>query len=89
MMNEKKMDFEDVMKDIFYHFRIYIYLKRQFQKNGKVIRYISDIVQLDENGKTHLIYAKKKNKTIFSPLSKDFLSLLNEDGLKKLPEVFK
>lgn len=89
MMNEKKMDFENVMKDIFYHFRIYIYLKRQFAKDGKVIRFISDIVQLDESGKAHLVYTRKKNKTVFSPLSKDFLALLKEENFKRLPEVFK
>ena len=89
MMNEKKMDFESVMQDIYYHFRFYVYLKREFRKDGRVFRYISDIVQLDEKGTPHQIYSQKKNKKIFSSLSKDFLSLIKEENLAKLPEVFK
>ena len=89
MMNDKKMDFESVMKDIYYHFRIYIYLKREFLKSGKVYRYISDIIEINENGDINPIYTRKKNKRIYHPLSKDFLSLLKEENLMKLPEVFK
>ena len=89
MMNDKKMDYENVMEDIYYHFRFYIYLKRVFNKNGSVFRYISDVVELDGKGKPHLIYTYQKSKHQFTPLSKDFLSLIKEENYKKLPEVFK
>lgn len=49
MMNEQKMNFEDVFEDISYHLRFHIYLKRKYQTNGKVLRYISSIAYL--NGK--------------------------------------
>ena len=89
LMNDKKMDFESVMQDIYYHFRFYIYLKKEFKKNGNVERYISDIVQLNEDGKGYPIYQYRKKKRIFNALSKDFLALLKEENLAKLPAVFK
>lgn len=89
LMNDKKMDFESVMQDIYYHFRFYIYLKKEFKSNGNVERYISDIIQLNENGKSHHIYQYHRKKRIFNALSKEFLSLLKEENLNKLPEVFK
>ena len=49
MMNEQKMDFNDVYQDIAYHLRFYIYMKRKYLNNGAVVRYISSIAYL--NGK--------------------------------------
>ena len=89
MMNDKKMDFENVMSDVFYHFRIFIYLKREFRKDGTVFRYISDIVEFDEQGHSNNIYRYSKGERIYSPLSKEFLSLLEEDKKEQLSEVFK
>ena len=46
MMNEQKMNFEDVYSDVAYHMRFYIYLKRKYTPNGMVQRYISSISYL-------------------------------------------
>ena len=89
MMNDKKMDFENVMSDIFYHFRIFIYLKREFLKDGTVFRYIESITEFDETGKSNCIYQYNHGKRKYSSLSKGFLSLIEEDNLAKLAEVFK
>lgn len=89
MMNDKKMDFENVMSDIYYHFRIFIYLKREFQKDGTVFRYISDILEFDEQGNSHHIYQFKNGKRTYASLSHEFLSLLKEEQLERLSEVFK
>ena len=89
MMNDKKMDFENVMSDVFYHFRIFIYLKREFRKDGTVFRYISDIVEFDEQGNSNNVYKYSKGERIYSPLSKEFLSLLEEEEKEQLSEVFK
>ena len=89
MMNDKKMDFENVMSDVFYHFRIFIYLKREFRKDGTVFRYISDIVEFDEQGNSNNVYKYSKGEHIYSPLSKEFLSLLEEEEKEQLSEVFK
>ena len=89
MMNDKKMDFENVMSDIYYHFRIFIYLKREFKKDGTVFRYISDILEFDEQGNPNLIYSFNNGKRKYSPLTKEFLSLLKEEKLEQLSEAFK
>ena len=77
MMNEKKMSFEDVHADITYHFRFYLYLKRKIEKDGKVKRYVSEIVEYIDENKSVSIYKYENNKEIYQPLSKSSLRLLN------------
>ena len=85
MMNEQKMDFRDVYQDIAYHMRFYIYLKRKFQPNGAVLRYVSSIAYL--NGKKmEEIYSSDGENQKYSPLSKKALSLLD---LTNTSELFK
>ena len=43
MMNDKKMDFDDVLNDIYHNIKIYVHLKREIAENGEVYRYISSI----------------------------------------------
>lgn len=75
MMNEQKMAFEDVYEDISYHIRFYIYLKRKYQANGAVIRYISSIAYLNKE-KMEEIYTNDGTKKTYKKLSKSALSLL-------------
>ena len=77
MMNEQKVSFEDVYNDISYHMRFYIYLKRKYQRNGMVQRYISSIGYL--NGKTmEEIYGSDGAKKRFNRLSEEALKTLNQ-----------
>ena len=76
LMNEKKMSFEDVHADITYHFRFYIYLKRRIADDGKVKRYISEIVEYSDNKTPITIYKKDDNKEIYQPLSDSTLNYL-------------
>lgn len=76
LMNEKKMSFEDVHADITYHFRFFIYLKRRIAKDGKVSRYISEIVEYSDNKTPRTIYKKDDNKEIYQPLSNSTLNYL-------------
>ncbi len=89
MMNDKKMDYESVMQDVYYHFHFYIYLKREFLSNGKVSRFIAEIGEIGDDGKMHYIYKLEDNKRYFYPLSSGFLSHIHKNNLNKLPEVFK
>lgn len=76
MMNEQKMNFDDVYEDIAYHLRFYIYLKRKYTHNGMVQRYISSIAYL--NGSTmEEIYGSDGQKKSFSLLSKEALKMLD------------
>ena len=60
MMNEQKQDYEMVLQDINYNFRFYVYLKRKIQGDGKVLRYISEVAEIDEKGNKNTFYSFKK-----------------------------
>ena len=76
MMNEQKMDFDDVYQDIAYHMRFYIYLERRYHHNGEPLRYISSIAYL--NGKEmEEIYGNDGKNKKYRPLPKPALNLLN------------
>ena len=62
LMNEKKMDYKDVLKDIYMHIPIYIYMEREIV-DDKVKRYISKIMRISENGKREIIYDLKGGQT--------------------------
>ncbi len=62
LMNEKKMDYKDVLKDIYMHIPIYIYMEREII-DDKVKRYISKIMRISENGKREIIYDLKDDQT--------------------------
>ena len=75
MMNEQKMDFNDVYQDIAYHIRFYIFLKRKYSDNA-VLRYISSIAYLRE-GKMEEIYGSDGKNKRYGALSQEALSLLD------------
>ena len=55
MMNEKKLNPEDIKKDIKSHLHYYVYLKKDMSKEGNIKRYISEILYVD-NDTERLIY---------------------------------
>ena len=85
MMNEQKMAFEDVYRDIAYHLRFYIFLKRKYTHDGTVLRYISSIAYFNKN-KMEEIYGSDGEKKWFTPLSNHALSMLD---LSKATGLFK
>ena len=76
MMNEQKMDFNDVYQDIAYHMRFYIYMKRKYLKNGAVLRYISSIAYLNGKDMEEIYGSDGKNKK-YKSLSANAKALLN------------
>lgn len=76
MMNEQKMDFNDVYQDIAYHMRFYIYMRRKYLNNDAVLRYISSIAYL--NGKDmEEIYGSDGENKKYKSLSANAKALLN------------
>lgn len=73
--NEQKMDYEEILTDIYYHFHFYFYLKKAY-KNHQIKRYISEIIYIDSAGKYTSIYRKTKDKTSYKRLPKEAVSLL-------------
>ena len=83
MMNEQKMDFNDVYQDIAYHMRFYIYMKRKYLNSGAVLRYISSIAYL--NGKEmEEIYGSDGENKKYKSLSDKALALLNISNVSDL-----
>ena len=76
MMNEQKTSFDDLYNDISYHMRFYIYLKRKYQKNGMVQRYISSIGYLNDKTMEEIYGSDGKHKTI-KLLSEEAVELLD------------
>ena len=80
MMNEQKMAFEDIYNDVSYHLRFYIYLKRKYQKNGKVERYISSIAYL-KGKKMEEIYGSDGKHKKYGLLSEEAKKMLDLTGV--------
>lgn len=76
MMNEQKSSFNDIYSDISYHMRFYIYLKRKYQNNGVVLRYISSIGYLKGRTMEEIYGSDGKDKRI-STLSNEAVRLLD------------
>ena len=85
MMNEQKMDSNDIYQDIAHHMRFYIYLKRRYLNNGTVLRYVSSVSYL--NGKQmEEIYGsdgEHKRYRSLSSISQTILNLSNPSDLFK------
>ena len=77
MMNEQNSDFQTLMQDIYYNFRFYIFLRRKIQKNGKVLRYIEEIAEIDEKGIKHLIYSFNGKEQVFYKFRKEIIPYLD------------
>lgn len=85
MMNAQTLRFDDVYQDISYHLRFYIYLKRKYDADGFVQRYISSIAYLDSGGMEE-IYGSDGFNTSYEKLPKDALKLLD---LSRASPLFK
>lgn len=79
MMNDKDMSFEQIKKDIKYHIRFYIYLKKENARNGSVKRYISAIYYMGKNSFTPIY--KSNGRT------RKFYRLTNEIKMELYPEI--
>ena len=83
MMNEQKMDYQDVYQDVSYHLRFYIYLTRKYSEDGVVSRYISSVGYL--NGKTmEEIYGSDGENKRFKLLGTEPLKMLNTSHASNL-----
>ena len=88
LKSEQKLDYDETLKDIYYHFHFYFYLCKQTIK-GKIKRYISQVGYVDNEGNFFDIYQKKDNKHLYYPLHKSALTLLDLDNVSdKFNNVF-
>ena len=83
MMNDKKISSEEVKKDIQYHFRVYIYLKRDIDEQGQVTRYINSISYLIK-GNLMRIYESDSNDKKYYKLDDSIIKDLKIKNPSKL-----
>lgn len=80
----QKMDYNELLNDIYYHFHFYIYLNKD---DGRTIkRYISDIGYVDNNGKFYPLYRRRKGEHYYYPLPENASYLFRKEPLT---ETFK
>ena len=75
--SEQKMDYNEVLADIYYHFHFYIYLTKS-EKDGQISRYISSIGYINDEGKFSYLYKRKGNKHHYYQFSKELIELLGD-----------
>ena len=83
--SEQKMDYNDALKDIYYHFHFYIYLSKKIV-DGEVKRFVSEVGYYDDDGVYSWIYKKIKGKDKYDYLPLNairFLDSYNEYPLFK------
>lgn len=76
MASKQSISYEDIISNLNYHFRIFVYLKKE-DKNGKINRYISSIIQSDSDGKQYEIYRYQDGIKKYGKMSEKFLKLVN------------
>lgn len=84
MKSSQKIDYEEALKDIYYHFHFYFYLKKEEVDNGKIKRYVSEINFINNQGVITNIYIKNDDKEIYHPLpieAINYLHIKNDDQI--------
>lgn len=79
LMNDKKMSYEDTMKDILYHFRFYVYLAKEEGQEGQIHRRVMNLYYINENGESDYIYQWSKNGEKFQKIGQKTSEMLNFD----------
>ena len=86
LKGDQKLDYQETLKDIFYHFHFYFYLTKE-EKDNKIVRYISEISYVDNEGHFYLLYKKEDNKHRYYKMPKDCIDFLSikecSNGFKK------
>lgn len=76
LRGDQKLDYNETLKDIYYHFHFYFYLSKK-TINGNIVRYISQVGYIDNNGTFFDIYKRKGNKHIYYHFPESLLSIVD------------
>lgn len=58
MQKDNTQKYEDILDDVTGHIKFYVYLNRKFQKDGKVLRFVESIGEIQKDGTMKIIYKK-------------------------------
>jgi len=75
MKSEQKIDYQEALHDIFYHFHFFFYLNKEI-KNGSIQRYISQICYCDSQGNQYILYEKTQDKDTYYKMPESCIDLL-------------
>lgn len=75
LKSEQRLDYEETLKDIYYHFHFYFYLVKE-ESQESIKRYISEIGYIDNNGVFTYLYQKIDGKNHFYKMPKSCVDLL-------------
>ena len=76
MKSQQKIDYEDALKDIYYHFHFYFYLKKE-EINGAIKRYIAEINYIDNQGNVYNLYSKVDKQDNYHHFNDEMIKLLD------------
>lgn len=80
LRGDQKLDYDETLKDIYYHFHFYFYLTKKSIK-GKIVRYISQVGYVDNKGEFYDIYSRKGNEHVYHKLPKSALTFLELENV--------
>ena len=84
LKTSEKLDYQETLMDIYYHFHFYFYLTKD-TSSGNVKRYISEIGYIDNDGKFYYLYKKVDNNHQYYKMPKSCIDLLK---IKETSESF-
>ena len=62
MSADTTQKYDDIMEDVTEHMRYYVYLNRKFNKDGRVLRFVESIGEIQKDGTMKIIYKKGKHE---------------------------
>ncbi len=71
-----RLDYDETLTDIYYHFHFYIYLRKEIV-DGFVKRSISEVSYVDNAGQFYLLYQKNNDKHVYNYLPDSACKLLD------------
>ena len=78
LRGDQKLDYNETLKDIYYHFHFYFYLAKK-TVNKEIKRYITQVGYIDNDGQYFDLFLRKGNKNQYFKLPKSALPLLELD----------
>lgn len=81
LSKDKDINTKAVLDDFTHHIKIGVFLKKIENRDNKIIRYISDICEFNEDGTISYIYKKTLNKEHFFKISNNLINKLDQKTL--------
>lgn len=89
MLNDKKFNYENILKDLYVHFPIAVQIEKYITSEGKVIRRIKEVIEKLSDGTNNILYSISDNKEKYGKISSTLLLNLSIRGYNdKFKSIF-